>query len=146
MIRSINISHIWVFDQDEALDFYVGKLGLEVSDDLELGGEMRWLTVRPQGVAGREILLEKVAPPSVDPEAARQIRELVSKGASGFAAGFVTDDAHKLCRELEAKGVEIAVRPTQQFYGIDFGVRDPFGNHIRFVQYTQPDGGAPDQG
>jgi len=31
MLNSINITHIWVFDQNEALEFYVGKLGLEVS-------------------------------------------------------------------------------------------------------------------
>ena len=37
MLNSINISHIFVFDQDKALDFYVGKLGLEVSNDLDLG-------------------------------------------------------------------------------------------------------------
>ncbi len=47
MITSINISHVWVFDQDEALDFYVGTLGLEVSADMEFGGALRWLTVRP---------------------------------------------------------------------------------------------------
>lgn len=146
MIKSINISHIWVFDQDEALDFYVGKLGLEVSADMVFGGEMRWLTVRPKGVTDRDILLEKAAPPSVDPEAAKQIRELVSKGASGFAVGFVTDDAHAMCDALRAKGVDITEEPTQQFYGIDFAVRDPFGNRIRFVQYTQPGDGVPNPG
>ena len=146
MIKNINISHIWVFDQDEALDFYAGKLGLEVSADMEFGGQMRWLTVRPQGVTDREILLEKVAPPSVDPEAASQIRELVAKGASGFAAGFVTDDAQAMFESLKAKGVDITEEPTQQFYGIDFAVRDPFGNRIRFVQFTQQGDGVPNPG
>ena len=54
--------HIFVLDQDEALDFYVGKLGLEVSNDVDLGF-MRWLTVRVPGDADREILLEKPGPP-----------------------------------------------------------------------------------
>ena len=31
MLNSINISHIFVFDQDKALDFYVGKLGPAVT-------------------------------------------------------------------------------------------------------------------
>ncbi|HLU82888.1 MAG TPA: VOC family protein [Trueperaceae bacterium] len=134
MITSISISHVWVFDQDEALDFYVGKLGLEVSADMEIGGAMRWLTVRPKGVTDREILLEKVAPPSVDPDAAAKIRELISKGASGFSVGFVTPDANALFQELKSKGVEITEEPTVQMYGTDFAVRDPFGNHIRLVQ------------
>lgn len=58
MINSINMSHVFVLDQDEALDFYVGKLGLEVSADTDLGF-MRWLTVRVPGDPDRQILLEK---------------------------------------------------------------------------------------
>jgi uncharacterized glyoxalase superfamily protein PhnB len=134
MITSINISHVWVFDQDEALDFYVGTLGLEVSADMEFGGAMRWLTVRPKGTTDREVLLEKVAPPSVDPESVEKIRDVISKGASGFAVGFVTTDANALFADLKAKGVEITEEPTTQFYGTDFGIRDPFGNRIRFVE------------
>ena len=48
MITSLAISQIFVLDQDEALDFYVGKLGLEVANDVDLGF-MRWLTVRVPG-------------------------------------------------------------------------------------------------
>ena len=70
MLNSINLTHIWVFDQNEALEFYVGKLGLEVSGDMDLG-EMRWLTVRVPGQQGRDILLEKIGPPSVDPDERR---------------------------------------------------------------------------
>ena len=33
MFTNINVSQIFVLDQDEALDFYVGKLGLEVHTD-----------------------------------------------------------------------------------------------------------------
>lgn len=142
MITGINISHVWVFDQDEALDFYVGKLGLEVSADIMFGGEMRWLTVIPKGEMQREILLEKIAPPSVDPDAAKQLRELIAKGATGFTVGFVTDDARGLCEELRAKGVEIREEPVDQFYGTDFAIRDPFGNHIRIVQPAQQPGGV----
>ncbi len=133
MLNTIRISHVWVFDQDEALEFYVGKLGLEVSADVDLGF-MRWLTVRTPGDPDREILLELPAPPSVDVEAGERIRELVSKGATGFTIGFTTDDCQKTYEELTARGVEIHEPPTQQSYGIDMGLRDPFGNHIRIVQ------------
>src|SRR5438874_13230326 len=133
MLNSINISHIFVFDQDKALDFYVGKLGLEVSNDLDLG-VMRWLTVRVPGDPTRDILLELPGPPAMDPKAAGQIRELISKGASGFAAGFTTSDAKKTYESFKAKGVEIADDLTKRDYGTDFGIRDPFGNHIRIVQ------------
>jgi hypothetical protein len=35
---------------------------------------------------------------------------------------------------LKARGVEFSQEPTEQSYGIDMGIRDPFGNHIRIVQ------------
>ena len=134
MLNSINISHIFVFDQDKALDFYVNKLGLEVSNDLDLG-VMRWLTVRAPGNPSHDILLEVPGAPAMDPKTAEQVRELISKGASGFTAGFTTSDAKKTYEELKKKGVEISDELTVRDYGTDFGIRDPFGNHIRVVQF-----------
>jgi|SRR5579859_1654241 len=133
MLDSIHISHVFVADQDKALDFYVGKLGLEVSNDQDLGF-MRWLTVRVPGQSGRDILLEKPGPPAMDIATGQQVRELVAKGASGFTIGFTTKDCRGTYRELQAKGVEFTQEPVEQPYGIDIGVRDPFGNHIRIVQ------------
>ena len=48
MLNNIGITQIYVLDQDQALDFYVGKLGLEVHTDADLGF-MRWLTVNVPG-------------------------------------------------------------------------------------------------
>jgi catechol 2,3-dioxygenase-like lactoylglutathione lyase family enzyme len=132
-LQSIAISGIFVLDQDEALDFYVGKLGLEVSNDLDLGF-MRWLTVRVPGQPGRDILLEKPGPPAMDEATAEQVLDLVTKGATGFTVGFTTDDCRKTYETLLARGVEVTQEPTEHFYGIDCGLRDPFGNHIRIVQ------------
>jgi catechol 2,3-dioxygenase-like lactoylglutathione lyase family enzyme len=136
VLDSITISHVFVFDQDEALDFYVGKLGLEVEEDFDLGF-MRWLTVCVPGDRSRRILLEKAAPPSVDEQSAAQIRELVSKGATGLTVGFTTPDCRATCEELKAKGVEIREEPVERFYGIDMGIRDPFGNAIRIVELKE---------
>jgi predicted enzyme related to lactoylglutathione lyase len=133
MLQSISISHVWVLDQQQALEFYVNKLGLEVRNDQNLGF-MRWLTVGVPGDQGREILLELPAPPSVDGTAANQIRELVSKGATGFTVGFTTADCRKTYEDLLAKGVEFTQEPMERDYGIDMGLRDPFGNHIRIAQ------------
>jgi catechol 2,3-dioxygenase-like lactoylglutathione lyase family enzyme len=133
MLNSISISHVFVLDQDRALDFYVGKLELEVSSDLDLGF-MRWLTVRVPGDPDREILLEKPGPPAMDEATAEQVRELVTKGATGFTVGFTTTDCQKTYETLRDRGVEFTQEPTEQTYGIDIGVRDPFGNHIRIVQ------------
>ena len=104
-----------------------------MSNDLDLG-VMRWLTVRTPGDPSHDILLELPGPPSMDPKSAEQVRELISKGASGFSAGFTTDNAQKTYQTLQAKGVEISDDRTERDYGTDFGIRDPFGNHIRIVQ------------
>ncbi len=133
MINNIRISSIFVLDQDEALDFYVGKLGLEVNTDADLGF-MRWLTVSVPGQPEREILLEKPGPPAHDEATAQQIREAVTKGAGGGWIAFNTDDCRATYEELLAKGVEFTQEPTEQSYGIDCGLRDPFGNSIRIAQ------------
>jgi catechol 2,3-dioxygenase-like lactoylglutathione lyase family enzyme len=133
MFNNISRSQLYVLDQDDAVDFYVNVLGLEVAADVDLGF-MRWLTVRVPGDESREILLEKPGPPAVDAKTAEQVRELVTKGAMGFRLGVRTSDARKTWEELRSRGVELAEEPTEQSYGIDFGLRDPFGNHIRVVQ------------
>ncbi len=136
MLTSITITQIYVLDQDQALDFYVGKLGLEVNTDVDLGF-MRWLTVNVPGTKDRAILLEKPGPPSMSEETAAQVRELITKGAVGGHLFFSCDDAHKTHAELRERGVEITEEPVEQPYGIDFGLRDPFGNHIRIAQLKQ---------
>jgi catechol 2,3-dioxygenase-like lactoylglutathione lyase family enzyme len=113
MFNALLISSLYVLDQDKALDFYVGKLGLEVNTDQDLGF-MRWLTINVPGDS-RQILLETPGPPSLDGKTAEQARELVTKGATGGHLEFTEE-------------------PTERPYGIDCGLRDPFGNHIRFSQ------------
>ena len=135
MLNAITISHIWVLDQDEALDFYVGKLGLEVTSDQNLGF-MRWLTVGVPGQPGRDILLEIPGPPSMDDATADQIRSEITRGASGFTVGFSTGDIQQTYETLLAKGVEFTQEPVKRDYGTDCGLRDPFGNHIRIVQFA----------
>ncbi|NKY40655.1 VOC family protein [Cellulomonas septica] len=133
MLNSISITQIYVLDQDEALDFYVGKLGFEIGTDQDLGF-MRWLTVRVPGAPDREVLLERPGPPSLDPATAEQVRELVAKGATGGHLFLTTDDAHTTYATLKERGVELTEEPTERPYGIDFGLRDPFGNHVRIAQ------------
>jgi catechol 2,3-dioxygenase-like lactoylglutathione lyase family enzyme len=128
------LSSIFVLDQDQALDFYVGVLGLEVGTDADLGF-MRWLTVRVPGDE-KEILLEKPGPPAHDPETAAQVRELVAKGAAGGWLAFQVDDVDAVHAELVEKGVEITQPPTDMDYGRDLGLRDPFGNNLRIGNVT----------
>jgi len=133
MLNSLGITQIYVLDQDEALDFYVGKLGLEVHTDADLGF-MRWLTINVPGSPERQILLERPGAPALSEETAERVREMVSQGAAGGHLFFRCDDAYKTHAELKEKGVEITEEPVDQIYGIDFGLRDPFGNNLRVGQ------------
>jgi catechol 2,3-dioxygenase-like lactoylglutathione lyase family enzyme len=131
MFKALTHSFVYVLDQDEALDFYVGKLGLEVTTDADLGS-MRWLTVVVPGRPEIELVLST---PEMghDPETAAAIRELVAKGA-GNGVIFSVDDCRATYSKLVDKGVEFTQEPTEHFYGIDCGLRDPFGNPLRFTQ------------
>jgi catechol 2,3-dioxygenase-like lactoylglutathione lyase family enzyme len=135
MFSRINLSSVFVLDQDQALDFYVGKLGLEVGTDQDLGF-MRWLTVRVPGDPSRELLLELPGAPAMDDATAAQVRELVTKGAGGGWIGLATDDARATHETLRSRGVELTEEPTERPYGTDFGLRDPFGNAIRIIQFS----------
>jgi uncharacterized glyoxalase superfamily protein PhnB len=129
----LNVASVMVLDQDEALDFYVTKLGLEKAQDIHQG-PFRWLTVRAPGEPGIEIFLQEPGPPVQDEATAAQLRELIAKGAMG---GLViqTDDCRALYENLKARGVtDFTQEPTDHFYGTDMGVRDPFGNAIRILQ------------
>jgi len=134
VITKLNVASIYVLDKDEALDFYVNKLGLEKGNDVRQG-EYRWLTVRVPGEQGAtEISLEAPGSPLHDEATAARIRELVTKGAlSGLV--FVTDDVRGLYEDLRSRGVtDFTQEPTDHFYGTDMGLRDPFGNAIRVLQ------------
>jgi catechol 2,3-dioxygenase-like lactoylglutathione lyase family enzyme len=133
MLTMLNVVSIKVLDQDEALDFYVNKLGLEVAQDFPQG-PIRWLTVRVPGDTDTMIYLEQPGPPAMDEATAEQLRELITKGAVGWLA-FRTEDCRAFYEQLKARGVtDFTQEPTEHFYGIDMGIRDPFGNGIRILQ------------
>ncbi|GAA2127225.1 VOC family protein [Glycomyces algeriensis] len=132
MFKSISIHTVFVLDQEEAIDFYVGKLGFEIVEDADLGF-MRWLTVSVPGDPEHRIHLEVPGPPSQSDETAAAVRDLLTKGALG-ATVLTTDDCRGTYKRLTDLGVEFTEEPVEQPYGIDCALRDPFGNHIRITQ------------
>ena len=143
MLKRITHTFIHVLDQDEALDFYVGKLGMVVNTDADLGF-MRWLTVSMPDDPSLEVGLMLPGPPAYDDATTEQIRELVSKGAGGGGLIFATEDCRGTYDRLRAAGVEFSEEPTERFYGIDCALRDPFGNPIRITQ-PAPEPSSPQQ-
>jgi catechol 2,3-dioxygenase-like lactoylglutathione lyase family enzyme len=134
-VLKLTYTQVWVTDQDEALEFYTNKLGMELREDVTVPelGNFRWLTV---GVPGQDVGITLMAipgPPVFDEETRAAIHELLAKGASG-GLFFSTDDCQGSYEVLKDRGVEFAQEPTEQPYGIDASFRDPSGNQARLVQ------------
>jgi catechol 2,3-dioxygenase-like lactoylglutathione lyase family enzyme len=137
MMRIAN-AQVWVHDQDEALDFYTNKLGMEVRSDVTLAemGDFRWLTVAPPGQDDVAIVLMAIpGPPVMDEETAEQVKSLAAKGFAGTVF-LTTDDCRASYDDLKGRGVEFTETPEERPYGIDAGFRDPTGNAIRLTQVT----------
>src|SRR4051794_35625801 len=137
MIR-ITTAQVWVHDQNEALDFYTKKLGMEIRADVSYPemGEFRWLTVGPPGQEDFAIVLMAIpGPPVMDAETAEQVRTLMAKGFAGTVF-LTTEDLDADYEALKARGVEFIDQPEQRPNGIDSSFRDPSGNHFRLTQLT----------
>ena len=132
----IATAQLWVHDQDEAVEFYTKKLGMEVRVDVTVAelGNFRWLTVGPANQPDFAITLMAIpGPPVMDPETADQVRALMAKGFAGTIF-LTTDDIHASYEELKGRGVEFTEDPEERPYGIDSGFRDPSGNSFRLTQ------------
>ena len=132
----IATTQLWVHDQDEALEFYTKKLGMEVRQDVTMPemGDFRWLTVGPVDQPDIAIVLMAVpGEPVMDEPTGRAVHDLVSKGFAGTLF-LTTDDCQAAYEELRDLGVEFTELPEPRPYGIDAGFRDPSGNSFRLTQ------------
>jgi catechol 2,3-dioxygenase-like lactoylglutathione lyase family enzyme len=135
MIRILS-SQLWVHDQDEAVEFYTRKLGMQVRSDVtmpEFGG-FRWLAVGPSEQPDVTIVLMAIpGPPVADEATAAQISDLTAKGYAGTIF-LTTPDCRATFKELRDLGVEFDQEPEERPYGIDIAFRDPSGNHLRITE------------
>ena len=132
MDHGVGVAGIYVRDQDEAIDFYVGKLGFEVHTDANNGG-YRWLTVRYPNQADFQLGLFKPQPPTVDDATARTLDAAVAKGAMPPLV-LVVEDCRAAHDRFSAKGVEFTQGPISRFGTVDASFRDPSGNGWKLVE------------
>lgn len=134
MITKMNHVCIFVLNQESAYDFYVNKLGFKVHTDAPMGPGMRWLTVCPPEQPDFEIVLTAVEEGMMfKGEAAKQLRDLVSKGTFGLGV-FECNDLLATYEELTLKGVVFKKPPTKEFYGYEALLVDDSGNWFSLVQ------------
>lgn len=133
IIRLIRVT-ILVRDQDEALQFYTEKLGLEKRADTTFGPNYRWLTVAPRDQHDMEIVLQ--APhPVVHGEQGAQ--DMLSRVGQGTTWVFATDDCRTDYETLRERGVTFQSPPTEQPYGVEAIFEDLYGNAFSLLQPAQ---------
>jgi catechol 2,3-dioxygenase-like lactoylglutathione lyase family enzyme len=132
MNQGIDVAGVYVRDQDEALAFYVGKLGFRVHTDVR-NGDYRWLTVQHPEQAAFQLGLFKPGPPVHDAATAQALSELVAKGAMPPLV-LVVEDCRAAYERLSASGVEFMQEPVERYGTVDAGFRDPSGNGWKLIE------------
>jgi catechol 2,3-dioxygenase-like lactoylglutathione lyase family enzyme len=123
----INVTSVFVDDQDKALGFYTDVLGFVKKTEIPLG-EDRWLTVvSPEEPDGTELLLEPDGHPAVRP-----FKEaLVEDGIP--ATSFAVDDVRAEHERLAALGVRFTQDPTEMGPVTTAVLDDTCGNLIQIA-------------
>lgn len=132
MNQGINVVSIYVNRQDEALAFYVDKLGFRVHSDVR-NGPFRWLTVQHPEQPDFQLGLFEPGAPLHDEATAQALRALVAKGAMPPLVLAVADCRASHAR-LKALGVEFTQEPLERYGQVDAGFRDPAGNGWKMIQ------------
>jgi catechol 2,3-dioxygenase-like lactoylglutathione lyase family enzyme len=132
MNQGVGVAGIYVRDQDEAVDFYVEKLGFQIHTDASNGG-YRWLTVQHPDQPSFQLGLFKPQSPTVDDDTISTLNEVVAKGAMPPLV-MVVPDCRVACEDFRAKGVEITQEPTARFGSVDASFRDPSGNGWKLIE------------
>lgn len=140
MNQGVDVAGVYVRDQQEALDFYVEKLGFRVHTDVK-NGDYRWLTVQHPEQPSFQLGLFAPGPPMLDPVTAQSVREIVAKGAMPPLV-LVVDDCRATCDRLRARGVEFTQEPVDRYGTVDAGFRDPSGNGWKMIE-TRKSGRKP---
>ena len=132
MNQGIGVVGIYVDDQDEALAFYVDKLGFRVHTDVR-NDTYQWLTVQHPDQPSFQLGLFAPGPPIHDDATALTLRAMVAKGAMPPLVLSVAD-CRATYERLKASGVEFMQEPVDRFGSVDAGFCDPVGNGWKVIQ------------
>ena len=135
MSQGIGVVGLYVRDQDEALQFYVEKLGFRVHTDAR-NGDYRWLTVQHPDQPSFQLGLFKPQAPVLDAATAKTVSEIVAKGAMPPLV-LVVDDCRAAYDRMRNQCVEFTQEPVARFGNVDANFRDPSGNGWKMMQARQ---------
>lgn len=132
MTQGVQVAGLYVHDQDEALQFYVERLGFRVHTDAR-NGDYRWLTVQHPDQPEFQLGLFRPQAPAVDDVTARGLLEAVAKGAMPPLV-MVVEDCQAAYEAMHRRGVEFTQEPVARYGSVDASFRDPSGNGWKLIQ------------
>ena len=125
MARHLATIALLVADYDEALAFYVGKMGFERVEDTDMGGGKRWVVVSPGAGGSRFLLARAVGDQAV----------IVGAQGGGRVWLFLhTDDFAGDHARMSAAGVTFLEEPRHEAYGTVAVFEDLSGNRWDLLQ------------
>jgi catechol 2,3-dioxygenase-like lactoylglutathione lyase family enzyme len=129
MRQCIALTTLLVEDYDEAIGFYVGKLGFALAEDRPLSADKRWVVLRPPGAQEGGLLLAKAS-------SDRQ-RTAIGNQSGGRVFLFLkTDDFTRDHVAFTKRGVRFLEEPRQESYGTVAVFEDLYGNRWDLIQLT----------
>lgn len=124
----LGMATLVVRDYDEAIAFFVGKLGFKLVEDLAQSGTKRWVVVEAEG--GGQLLLAK---------AANETQAAVVGNQTGGQVGFFLYTGHfdATYRQLKARGVRFLEEPRSEAYGKVAVFEDLAGNRWDLIEQKE---------
>ena len=132
MTQGVQVVGVYVREQDEALAFYVDKVGFRVHTDAR-NGDYRWLTVQHPDQPSFQLGLFMPGPPVHDAATAQTLNAMVAKGAMPPLV-LIVSDCRAAYERMRTLGVEFTQEPVDRFGTVDAGFRDPSGNGWKVIE------------
>lgn len=128
-MQRLALTALLVRDYDEAIAFYVGKVGFDLVEDTDMGGDKRWVVVRPPGSDAAILLAKAVGKQSAS----------IGDQAGGRVFLFLhTDDFAADHARMTAAGVRFLEPPRHEPYGSVAVFEDLYGTRLDLIQPVAP--------
>ena len=129
MRQHLSLTAVVVRDYDEAIAFFVGKLGFELREDTRLDEEKRWVVVAPPGSTESAILLAKAGNPG-------QAQAIGNQSGGRVFLFLATDDFNRDYEAFRERGVKFLEEPRREPYGTVAVFEDLYGNRWDLIERT----------
>jgi len=122
MKQRLGLVSLVVRDYDEALEFFVGRLGFSLVEDTDVPDQAkRWVVVSPPGASESRLLLARASSPEQESRIGTQT------GGRVFLFLY-TDDFWRDYEDYKARGIEFIRPPKREPYGTVAVFKDLYGN------------------